>query len=189
LNPESTVKFKLGAAYPDRGGWKTSADKIAATFICLWLVWILFTGSLDPQELLVGGIVAALVAGISYELFSRGPVREKLRPKRWAYLLAYLPVYLWAEIKAHLGVAYRIIHPKLPLRPAIVRVPTELRSDVGVTTLANSITMTPGTLSVDVDERKPCLYVHWIDAKTVKDEEAKREVGGPFEKFLKEGLG
>lgn len=182
-------KIQVNPCQLDHGRIRMSTERIVATFICLWLAWVLFTASLDPQELVVGAICSALVAGISYGLFLRGPVREKLQPKRWAYLLAYLPVYIWAEIKAHLNVAYRTLHPKLPLKPAIVRVPTELRSDVGLTTLANSITMTPGTLSVEVNEEKPSLYVHWINAETLEPEEVKKKVGGPFERFLKEALG
>lgn len=166
-----------------------SLGKILATFICLWLAWILFTGSLSFQELAVGAICAGLVSGVSYELFSRGPVSEKLDPRKWCYLIAYVPAYVWAEVKAHLNVAYRIIHPELPIKPAIVRLPSGLRSDVGLTTLANSITMTPGTLSVDVDEEKPEIYVHWITAESLDDKEVQEKIGRPFEKFLKEGLG
>jgi len=162
-----------------------SVPKLAITFVCLWLVWIGLTASLDPQELAVGAVCAAFVAAISYELLFRGPMREKFQPKRWAYLLAYAPAYIWAEIKAHADVIYRILHPRMPIRPGIVRVPTWLKTDLGVTGLANAITMTPGTLSVEVVEEEPSLYVHWIDVKTVEPEKASAEIAGPFERFLR----
>jgi len=112
-------------------------------------------------------------------------MREKFQPKRWAYLLAYVPAYIWAEIKAHANVTYRILHPRMPIRPGIVRVPTLLKTDFGVTGLANAITMTPGTLSVEIVEEEPSLYVHWIDVKTVEPEKASAEIAGPFERFLR----
>jgi len=154
-------------------------------FVCLWLAWIALTGSLNPQELAVGAIVAAFVAVISYELLFRGGMREKFEPKRWGYALAYVPAYVWAELKAHASVVYLILHPRMPIRPGIVRVPTELQSDFGITGLANAITMTPGTLSVDVSEEESSLYVHWIDVKAVEPEQTSRQIAGPFERFLR----
>lgn len=177
-------KFKDISAYNDEGSDTTSAGKLLAAFACLWLAWVGFTGSLDRQELVVGAACAALVAWFSQGLLFHGPIGEKLQPRRWAYFLAYVPAYVWAEVKAHASVIYRILHPKMPIKPGIVRVPTDLRSDVGITSLANSITMTPGTLSVDVDEQKSCLYVHWIDVKAVEPERTKATIAKPFERFL-----
>ncbi len=140
------------------------------------------------QEMIVGAIVAVIVSGISYGFFTRNP-GDMVNPKRWAYLLAYIPVYVWYEIKSHLNVAYRILNPA-SMEPSIVELPTELRSDVGLTTLANSITMTPGTLTVDIDEEEPKLFIHWISAggKT-EPEDAYEHIGWPFERWIKEGLG
>lgn len=166
-----------------------SAGRLIAAFGALWLAWIGFTGSLDVQELAIGAICAAFVAALSYEILFSRPMWEKLHPRRLAYLLAYVPAYVWAEIKAHASVIYRILHPKMPIRPGIVRVTTDLRTDFGITGLADSITMTPGTLSVDVDEEKPCLYVHWIDVKTVEPEQTKAEIAKPFERFLTKVFG
>lgn len=165
-----------------------SAGRAIATFISLWILWILFTGSLNGYELVVGGICSAFVAGISYELFSRNP-GDMINPKKWAHLIAYFPAYVWAEIKAHLNVTYRILHPNLPLEPAIVKLPSTLESDVGITSLANSITMTPGTLSVDINEDKSELFVHWISTESLDEEDVHDEIGEPFERFLRGGLG
>jgi len=166
-----------------------SSGRLIVAFALLWLAWIGLTGSLDLQELAIGAICAAFVAALSYDLLFRRPMRDKLHPRRLAYLLAYLPAYIWAEIKAHASVIRLILHPKMPIRPGIVRVPTDLRTDFGITGLADSITMTPGTLSVEVDEKKPCLYVHWIDVKTVKPEGTKAEIAKPFERFLMKVFG
>ena len=159
--------------------------RLLVTFACLLLAWIALTGSLNPQELAVGAVVAAFVAVISYELLFQGGMREKFEPKRWGYAFAYLPAYIWAEVKAHASVIYRILHPRMPIKPGIVRVPTELKSDFGITGLANAITMTPGTLSVDINEEESSLYVHWINVKEVEPEQTSKEIARPFERFLR----
>ena len=166
-----------------------TAGRVIATFAVLWLAWIALTGSLDPQELGIGALVAAVIASLSYELLFFRPMREKLQLKRFAYLLAYVPAYVWAELKAHAGVIYRILHPRMPIRPGIVEVPTELRTDLGITGLANAITMTPGTLSVEVDESKPCLYVHWINVKALEPSQTREFIAKPFERFLSKVFG
>ncbi len=160
------------------------SGKLTAIFLCVWAMWIVFTTSLDPQELAVGAVASALVATISYKvLFTKG-AGKKLGPSRVAYAIAYFPAYVWAEMKSHADVIYRILHPRMPIRPGIVQVPTKLRTDFGMTGLANAITMTPGTLSVEVDEKKPSLYVHWIDVKAVDPDQASAKIAKPFERFL-----
>jgi len=162
-----------------------SKGGLLATFACLWLAWVAFTGSLDPQELLVGAVVAALVAWLSSALLFREPLKGKLQLRRLAYAIAYVPAYILAELKAHAKVIRLILHPRMPVKPGIVRVPTELRTDFGITGLANAITMTPGTLSVEVVEGgEPHLYVHWIDVRAVEPERTKAEIARPFERFL-----
>ena len=166
-----------------------SSGRLIATFACLWLAWIALTGSLDLQELGVGALVAACIAAISYEFLFRGGIKEKFQLSRLAYGLAYVPAYIWAEIKAHAMVIRLILHPRMPIKPGIVRVPTDLRTDFGITGLADAITMTPGTLSVEVDEAAPGLYVHWINVKAVEPELTREHIAKPFERFLKRIFG
>ena len=163
--------------------------KLPATFLILWATWIVLTLSLDPQELAVGAISAALVSALSYSLLFHHGIKEKLNPKRFGYAIAYVPTYVWAEIKSHADVMYRILHPRMPINPGIVRVPTSLKTDFGITGLANAITMTPGTLSVEVDEDKPSLYVHWINVKSAEPGKTSAEIAKPFERFLRRIFG
>ena len=65
--------------------------------------------------------------------------------------------------KANFDVAYRVITGKI--NPGIVKISPDLKTDLGITMLANSITLTPGTLSVDIDEDRNDLYIHWINVK------------------------
>ncbi|MEM2878586.1 MAG: Na+/H+ antiporter subunit E [Candidatus Hadarchaeales archaeon] len=159
--------------------------RLPGTFICLWCTWILLTASLDPHEVAVGAIASLIISTFSYRFLFRKGVAGILHPGRLAYLIAYIFVYLWAEIKSHLKVIYLALHPRTPIKPGIVEVPTSLRTDVGTTWLANSITMTPGTLSVDADENGGKLYVHWIDVKSTEPARAASEISGQFERFLR----
>ncbi len=143
------------------------------------------------QELVIGGIVSALVAALTNELFTENP-GSIFNPVRWIYLIAYIPAYIWEEIKAHLNVAFRILNPSLSISPSIVELPSEFESEdrVGLTALANSITMTPGTLTVEIDEEEPRLFVHWITAgDETSPEEAFDGIGKPLERFLNGGFG
>jgi multicomponent Na+:H+ antiporter subunit E len=94
--------------------------------------------------------------------------------KRIAWLLCFIPVFLWECLKANFDVASRVLNPKLPIRPGTVAVKVNLRSDIGLTFLANSITLTPGTTSVDVDKENGILYVHWICVKDNYGSDGKR---------------
>jgi len=153
--------------------------------LCLWAVWILFTLSLNPQELAAGAVVSVLVGYLTSSFLFKNKPLKQLKLSKLLYGLAYLPAYLWAEIKSHLKVIMFALHPRMPIRPGIVKVPTDLKSDFGITGLADAITMTPGTLSVDVKEDEPALFVHWIDVKTTGPENTKKEIAEPFEKYLR----
>ncbi len=165
------------------------SGRLLATFLCLWGMWIVLTASLNPQELVVGAVASSIVAVISYEFLFHAGIRQKLHPKRLGYAIAYVPAYIWAEIKAHASVIYLILHPRMSFKPGIVRVPTKLKTDFGITGLANAITMTPGTLSVEVDEEDSSLYVHWINVKATEPEQTSTKIAWPFERFLRRIFG
>jgi multicomponent Na+:H+ antiporter subunit E len=89
-------------------------------------------------------------------------------------------------IKANLHVAYIVLHPKLPIKPGIVKIKTKLTKDSAITVLTNSITLTPGTLTVDVNPESKDLYVHWITVASKDVEINTKLIGGRFEKLLME---
>ncbi|GAB6102144.1 Na+/H+ antiporter subunit E [Thermococcus atlanticus] len=152
------------------------------TVIVLFIIWLFLTSSLDAQELEIGFILSLIVAAFTYDLFtSRG--LANLHPRRIAYAAAYIPYFLWAMIMANLDVAYRVLHPKRPINPGIVECKTVLSSDVGKLSLANSITLTPGTITLDVIGDR--YFIHWIDVKDASIEGASENITRPFEKFLK----
>jgi multicomponent Na+:H+ antiporter subunit E len=141
---------------------------IITTVVCFIIYLFLTTGSgndiagLWSYIEIVFGILLSLIAGFAARtLFAKGNFRM-LNPVRWFLFLGYLigPFFV-ALAKANLDVAYRVITGKI--NPGIVRITPELKTDLGITMLANSITLTPGTLSVDIDEDTNDLYVHWIN--------------------------
>lgn len=153
-------------------------------FFLAFLVWMGLTWPPDWQHAFIGVFVASFVAYMTGDMFVKRPHMFK-SPKRYFWFLYYVPVFIWECLKANVDVAYRVGHPDMPINPGIVKVKTILRSDTGLTFLANSITLTPGTLSVDVDQENGFLYVHWIN---VKDKDIERATGliiHRFERILK----
>lgn len=152
-------------------------------FLFFIFVWIGLIWPIEFFELIVGVLVSGLVFLVSFRLVRVKSLFNFFKKIGWFIL--YIPIFLWECFKANIDVAVRVIHPARPLRPGIVKVKTNLSSDVALSFLANSITLTPGTLSVDIDKEKGFLYVHWIDVKDEQVEEATRFIVGRFEKILK----
>ena len=148
------------------------------------LVWLGLCWPVDGQHILVGILVAGFVSFMTGDMFVKRPYVFK-HATRYLWFLYYLPFFIWECFKANVDVAYRVIHPNRPINPGIVKVKTNLKSDTALTFLANSITLTPGTLSVDIDEEAGFLYVHWIDVKDKDVEKATRLIVERFEHILR----
>lgn len=156
--------------------------KYLRMFIVCFGFWLLLTFSLETGSLITGAAAALLTSAI-FGRYSLGESGKLFQPQRYFWLIVYLLVFLWECLKANFDVAYRVIHPGLPIKPGIVSVETGLKSGLARTMLANSITMTPGTITVDIDENR--LYIHWIYVHTEDPAEYTRIVSGRFEKFIK----
>jgi len=154
-------------------------------FLVAFLGWCFLNWIPDSQHIIVGIFVAAFVAFLTGDLFITRPHVLKHPWRYWYFVAYYLPVFLWEIIKANLDVAYRVLHPDLPINPGIVRVKTILKSDTALTFLANSITLTPGTMSVDIDKDNGILYIHWINVRAKDAESATKIIVQRFEKILK----
>ncbi len=129
-------------------------------FLILMIVWLLLTWSLQWQEVLVGVVVVLIAELFLGDIFPAGAVKV-FNPVRFFWLVVYVLVFLWYVVKANFDVAYRVLNLYLPIKPGIVKVRTRLKTDMARTFLANSITLTPGTLSIDLVGDH--LYVHWIN--------------------------
>ena len=157
-------------------------------FVVAFLVWSLLTwpfadGKIDMQVVVAGLIASILVAVLFHEILPK-EYHVFISPVRVFWFLVYLPVFFYYVIKANFDVVYRALHPKMPIRPGIVKIKTNLKTPSGITALANSITLTPGTLTVDVTD-DGFLYVHWINVRSDDVEEATKIISQKFEWFLK----
>ena len=154
-------------------------------FFAAFIIWCLFNWVPDREHILAGVVVALIVAFMMGDLVIQRP-HLMWYPRRYLYFIFhYVPVFLWEVLKANIDVAYRVAHPSLPIKPGIVKVQTSLRSDIACTLLANSITLTPGTMSVDIDKDRSVLYVHWIDVRSHDIESATQLIVERFEKILR----
>jgi len=139
----------------------------------------------DIQSVLIGLAAALLCAAVTPGNVASQHSAKMLDPRRWFWFLVYVPILAWYVIKANLHVAYLVLHPDLPIKPGIVKVRTSLTSAAAQMALANSITLTPGTFTIDIDGEGGVLYVHWLDVQSEDEEAATKEIASRFEPILK----
>ena len=132
--------------------------------------------------LTAGVIASAIVAFLFHEVLPQEH-HVFVSPVRIFWAVVYIPVLFYYIILANFDVVYRALHPKMPIKPGIVKIRTKLKSQSGITALANSITLTPGTLTVDLTD-DGFLYIHWINVKSTDIEEATGLIADKFEYFL-----
>ncbi len=155
---------------------------IILSFILLFVTWMLLNNKFDIQIVGVGLVVSLFV---SFAVCSKCEIFSKVNvsPKGIIYFFLYFFVFMGELIKSNLDVARRVIAPSLPINPGIVEVETQLKTKIGRLVLANSITLTPGTLSMDIKDDK--IFVHWINVTDADKENATKEIVAKFEKYLK----
>jgi multicomponent Na+:H+ antiporter subunit E len=149
-------------------------------FLFLMIFWLLLT-SLDIQEVIAGIIISFIITILLARKFTvYSEVTISIRAIIFA--VRYIFVFTLELIKSNLDVAFRVLNPQLPIKPGIVKVKTNLRSRLGRIILANSITLTPGTLTVEI--REDNYYIHWIDVTTEDIERSTEIIVRKFEKYL-----
>ncbi len=159
-----------------------------ATFVASFLVWCLLATPWhhaerwDSESLILGVVASLLVAALLSDGLALHPIKL-LSPVRWFWFLVYVPVFAYWCVVANLHVMYLVLHPDLPIKPGVVKVKTRLRSTAARTALANSITLTPGTLTVDVTD-DGYLYVHWLVVESTEMRAATHEIVERFENFI-----
>lgn len=159
--------------------WKIG--RILITFVYLELGWLLFTWNLQYASLILGAILALLIACMSYDLFvDRSEIFVRDLFPRVDLIALYAGVLLLTIYAASFDVVYRVL--TMRINPTEIRLRTRLRSDLAKALLANSITLTPGTVTIDVQD--DYLYVHWLNASTTNLLEAGEQIKGRFERWL-----
>lgn len=149
--------------------------------LLLALLWAAVVGSVDPAHLLTGFVVGYVVLWMA---------RPVLGPTRYFGKLfeavRFVAFFVYELVLANLRVAWDVLTPRSSRRPGVVAVPLEPDSDVEITLLANLVTLTPGSLSLDVSPDRRVLYVH---AMFVDDpDQLRRDIKQGFERRVLELL-
>lgn len=167
--------------------------KVLAAFLLMYSAYIVYSTP-SPEilygDLLIGAAVSFVGALLLAEVLITKHPSKAFDPRRWAWLLAYAAHYFTLmELKAHLDVIKRILHPKMPIRPGIVRVPYYVETDHGIVAVANSVTNTPGTVVVDLDTGARKYYIHWIDVLSTDERACFEAIAKDFEKYARRVFG
>lgn len=161
-------------------------QKISA-FIALLLSWFIFAGKITADVVIVGSAASLLVTFFFSDLLFR-EVNHRLPwyhyLRKLTLLLLFVPVFFYEAVSAAFKVSKHVFEKNPSFNPGIVKVKTELTDITGLSLLANLITLTPGTLTLDYDRNEQVYYIHWIDVETVKQAELKKKLIARFENWI-----
>jgi len=157
------------------------ADGFFVMFATLLLFWVMLMGSLSYDVLIVG-VLSSLVIAFMYPEGLSFFTEFRATPAAFVAGFKYYGYFLSELVKSNIRVAGIVISPSLPINPGIVKIRTGLKSRMGRLMLANSITLTPGTLTVELDGE--WLYIHCVTVDSADIEEATAAIAGGFEKYL-----
>ncbi|MBI4421067.1 MAG: Na+/H+ antiporter subunit E [Gemmatimonadetes bacterium] len=131
----------------------------------MFVTWLLWSGHLEPLLVGLGALSCVVIVALSVRMGAmddEGPRADAA----WR-LASYVPWLLWQIVLANIDVARRILSPKLPIAPRLIRVRAKQKSALGRTIFANSITLTPGTVSVDLDGED--IVVHALTSEAASE--------------------
>jgi multicomponent Na+:H+ antiporter subunit E len=133
----------------------------AAVIVVCWLVYVALTGSLAPSNLALGGAVSVLAWWL-VPRHTRSPHLRNVPRAAWA-LARYVVMVLWHMVRSGFQVARIVLHPRLPVRPGIVAIPSGCRSEWATALSAHAISLSPGETVVEMDAAGT-MYTHCLDA-------------------------
>lgn len=147
--------------------------------ILLALIWAAATESFSLQSLIIGFIIGYVIL-----LFSQSVIGQSNYSRKVRQVIGLFLFFIWQLVLSSLRVAYDVITPNHYSRPGIVAIPLNAETDMEITILANMISLTPGTLSLDVSDDRKVLYIH---AMYIDDVESLRhEIKAGFERRVLE---
>ena len=151
-----------------RGTETSRADvrKILGAFVILFPFWLLFSGKFDSFHITLGVICTLIVSCLSHDLFFANVRAGDMRTILQRFLL-YMPWHFYQILISNFYVAKLVLSPKMPIDPQIIKFKTKLESDISMMTLATSITLTPGTITMDIKDGE--FIVHALDKKVAAD--------------------
>lgn len=139
--------------------------------LLLALIWAGITGVFTPGNVLIGFVLGLLIL-----IFSDRATAGRSHIIVAARTFDFAVFFLWDLILANVRMAYTVLSPSRTMRPGIIAIPLDAKSDIEITLVANLISLTPGTLSIDVSTDRKTLYIHemFIDDVEVLRDEVKR---------------
>jgi multicomponent Na+:H+ antiporter subunit E len=145
--------------------------------VLLAVVWAAITANFSPGNLALGFVLGLLVL-----FFARPVIGSSGYVRRLTQAVALFGFFIWDLFLSNLHVAYDVIRPRPHMQPGVIAIPLDVRTDAEITLLANLITLTPGSLSLDVSADRRTLYLH---AMHVGDPDAlRREIKDGFERRI-----
>ncbi len=153
-----------------------------ATFIIMLSFWVILSGMFDAFHLTLGVISCVLIALFSGEMLFE-ELKIKVRARQVFGMFIYAPWLLWAIVLSSLEVAYIVLHPKMldKMDPQLIRFKTKLKSNFARVTFAQSITLTPGTITVSVQDDEMTVYALTRSAANSLPGEMERRIGRALE--------
>ena len=163
-----------------------STTNIPLQFLNLWLtlfiIWLIANGTLASDTVIAGAVISAIIA-LAFSTFARVYSVIRWSPMVIYNYLMYLGVFFIELVKANFQVMRLVFSPRINIKPGIVEIKTTLKSPLGRLALANSITLTPGTLVVDI--KGDSLFIHWINITATDPIATTEAISARFEKYLR----
>jgi len=138
-----------------------------ALSVVLLITWLFLANSIHPRLVLLGVVWAVLIPQVTKAFLPASP------KVRWGALLRFLPIFLWDLVVANIAVAGLILSFGRAMRPSWIVVPLDVTNPYAITTLANVISLTPGTVSAALGPDRRSLLVHVLDTADPEAEVAK----------------
>lgn len=152
------------------------------TALLLGVFWIAITGSVSPGNLLLG-----ILVGYACIALVRGATKPAIGRPHVGRLAVLGAIFLYEVVLSAWRVAKLVTRPRIDIRPAIIAYPLTVKRDFEIMLLANMVTLTPGTLSVDVSDDRSKLYIHAIDSRD--DAQTIADIRNTFERRIAEAFG
>ena len=147
----------------------------------LALAWIALTGTFTPVNFAIGFAVGFGLLWLTQRLMLPSNYFRKV-----PQVIGFVLFFLWELLQANLRMLVIVLSPRPAIRPAVVAIPLDVRSDIEITLLANLITLTPGTLYLDVSQDRCVMYVHTMHVDDLDD--FRRSIKDGFERRVMEVL-
>ncbi len=163
---------------------RATTRQLIGTFVVTFITWLMLIGNFNPLEVAWGLIVSLVIAGLTYRFAAIDLPIWMLSPRRWWALALLTAEFMRQIVVQNVSLSLRVLRPRLVIRPGIVAIPTALDDDVALTLLGSLMSLTPDTVTLDIDQKRGIIYVHWIDVQTTNSVQAQRLISASLEEKI-----